>query len=248
MSQRPLGETSGSTLATRIFAEIQARIISGAFRPGQKLRVRELAETFGTGLSPVREALNRLSRDGFVSQMDQRGFFVTPVSEQDLDELTRARCWLNERALRESIARGDETWEENLVIAFHRMSRTPRWVAETDEVNPEWEQAHRLFHRRLIEACGSRWIVEFCEQMFDAADRYRRMARLAKDAKMRDEHREIMDAALARDADLAASLLNQHFQRTAELCRGELHRFAPATPAASQRSSRRSARPDAPPH
>jgi len=40
MSQRPLGETSGSTLATRIFAEIQARIISGAFRPGQKLRVR----------------------------------------------------------------------------------------------------------------------------------------------------------------------------------------------------------------
>jgi GntR family transcriptional regulator, carbon starvation induced regulator len=231
---------SATTLATRLFAEVRSCIISGTFPPQHKLRVRQLAAQFGTGLSPVREALNRLSRDGLVSHNDQRGFVVTPVSEQELDELILARCWLNERALRESIARGGAEWEEALVVAFHRLSRTPRRVGDSDLTNPDWDQAHRLFHRRLIEACGSRWLVDFGDQLFDVADRYRNLALSHAHERVQHEHRRIMDAAVARDADEATELLNMHFRRTADLSRGALRRH---TAAAEKRSPRGRASP-----
>lgn len=230
---------SDPTLASRLFAELRARIISGVIPPRQRLRVRQLAAEFGTGLSPVREALNRLTRDDLVSHNDQRGFVVSAVSEQDLADMIKARCWLNERALRESIALGGPDWEERLLVAFHRLSRLPRWIDEAEGIaSPEWESAHRVFHRALIEACGSRWLVGFCEQLFDVADRYRHIARKTAMARVRDEHRQIMEAAVARDADRAVDLLERHFQRTAELCRAELRRREAAAAPAGRRVRR----------
>lgn len=239
-ADRASGPGSDPTLATKIFAALKARIIDGSIPPRHRLRVRQLAEEFGTGLSPVREALNRLSRDDLVSHSDQRGFVVAPVSEQDLDEMTKARCWLNERALRESIANGGPDWEERLLVAFHRLSRLPRWLGEgTATANPEWESAHRAFHRALIDACGSRWLVGFCEHLFDVSDRYRHMAQWGAVSRVKDEHRQIMEAAVARDTDRAVELLNRHFQRTAELCRAELQRRTTAAAKTGRRGPRR---------
>jgi DNA-binding GntR family transcriptional regulator len=220
----------GETLASAITEELRRAIISGQIEPGHKLRARQLAQRFGVGLSPIREALNRLSRDWLVRQTDLRGFAVASVSEAELDELMKARCWLNERALRESIAHGDDGWEENVLLSYHRLSKTPRWDAGFGStINPAWEIAHRAFHRGLLEGCGSRWIVGFCDQLFDVADLYRQVARSTPAALERaredDEHRPIMEAAVARNADEAARLLTEHFLRTAELCRHALRRL-----------------------
>jgi GntR family carbon starvation induced transcriptional regulator len=210
-----------TTLASDITEELRRDIISGSLAPGGKIRLRQVAERFGVGMSPVREALNRLSRDRLVDQSDLRGFRVAPISEAELDELMRARCWLNETGLRQSIARGDAAWEEAVVVAFHRLSRVPDRLTPTGTaVNPEWEAAHRVFHRSLLEACGSHWIVDFCDQLFDLADIYRHVSRAARAAVTReptDEHRNIMEATIARDADKAVDLLNRHFMRTASL-------------------------------
>jgi len=216
--RRPKRET---TLASSITAELRRDIISGGLAPGEKIRLREVAQRFGVGMSPVREALNRLSRDRLVHQSDLRGFRVAPISEVELEELMRARCWLNEIGLRESIARGDVAWEESVILAYHRMSRLPRRLVPTDHaVNPEWEEAHRAFHRSLIQGCGSRWIVDFCDQLFDVADIYRSVARAVPEALARepeDEHGFIMQAVIARNAEKAVSLLNNHIQRTVTL-------------------------------
>lgn len=220
----------GETLASAITEELRRAIISGQIAPGDKLRARQLAERFGVGLSPIREALNRLSRDWLVRQTDLRGFTVASVSEAELDELMKARCWLNERALRESIEHGDDRWEENVLVSYHRLSKTSRWDADFGStINPAWENAHRAFHRRLLEGCGSRWIVGFCDQLFDVSDLYRQVARSTPAALERaredDEHRPIMEAAVARNADAATRLLTEHFLRTAELCRQALRRL-----------------------
>ena len=218
-SRRKLGET----LASATYLRLRRDITDGVFPPRAKLRVRELCERYDVGMSPVREALNRLLRDGLVEQSDLQGFAVAPLELSDLAELTRTRCWINEGALREAIANGDAAWEEALLIAHHRLTRTPRWQDPDDPenvaVNPEWEVAHRAFHSSLIAACRSKWLKEFCEQLFDVADRYRNLARspAAKRTRASPEHKAIMEAALARDADLAVKLLCAHFQRTADL-------------------------------
>jgi len=220
-------ETGSGTLASSAYERLRQEIIGARYESGQKLHIQQICERFGMGLSPVREALNRLSRDGLVSQTDRRGFRVTPLSESHLAELTRTRIWINELALRQSIAGGDQSWEESVVLAYHRLSRVPRHLSSDGgaDYNPEWEKAHRAFHAALIAACGSRWLHAFCEQLFDAADCYRHLSRVSSVQRKQlrqDEHQLIMNAALSRDADKAAELMRRHVVKTADLVKERL--------------------------
>jgi GntR family carbon starvation induced transcriptional regulator len=216
-----ISETQKITLASAIYEKLRDDIITGSQPPTHKLHIRKLCDRFSVGLSPMREALSRLSSEGLIKQTDRRGFSVAPVSLPELLDLTRARCWINEIGLRESIARGDQAWEEAVVLSFYRMQRTPRVVADTaTDRNPEWETAHREFHLSLVSGCGSDWIVGICDKLFDAAERYRHWARRAgvvRSSAAEEEHRAIMEAVVKRDSAAAIALLNAHFQRTAEL-------------------------------
>lgn len=208
------------TLASAIHAQLRDAIITNSIPPETKLNIRELCARYSVGISPVREALSRLSSEGLVDQSDNRGFSVVPVSVPELFDLTQARCWINEIGLRQSIAKGGPEWEERVVVAFHRLSRTPRHTGGGPaDRNPAWEQAHRVFHRSLIDGCGSHWIVDICERLFEAAERYRHIAREAGvfRGNLETEHRGIMQAAIDRKADEAVELLNSHFRRTAEI-------------------------------
>jgi DNA-binding GntR family transcriptional regulator len=146
------GHRVATTLASSIEERLRRDLISAAFMPGEKLAIDVLRERYGTGASPVREALNRLSAEGWVLLSDQRGFRVPSVSVDQLEELTRARCLLNEITLREAIARADGENDEAIVVALHRLSRTPsRAPDDPKQINPEWEARHRAFH-----ACACR--------------------------------------------------------------------------------------------
>jgi GntR family carbon starvation induced transcriptional regulator len=215
------------TLASHVYDRLRQEIISVTIAPGEKLHIRSLCDRLEVGLSPVREALSRLSKEGLVVQNDHRGFTVTPISEEDLLDLTRARCWLNEIAIRKSIENGDAAWEESVVLCFHRLSRTPRFEHGNEtERSPAWETAHRNFHSSLIAASGSRRLQLYCEQLFDSAERYRHVGRKAgiKGGSRDKEHRALMEAVIARNADAAERLIKAHFEHTAELVRQVLRR------------------------
>ena len=115
-------ETHG-TLASSVYDRLRGDILTGILAPDEKLRTEALRVRYGVGNSPLREALNRLSVDGLVTRVDQKGFRVASASHAELEELVRTRCWLEEIALRESIAHGDAAWEERLLIAYHRLTR-----------------------------------------------------------------------------------------------------------------------------
>jgi GntR family transcriptional regulator, carbon starvation induced regulator len=221
--------TKRGTLASTVHERLRLDILSGALPPGEKLRMEALRERYDVGSSPLREALNRLVSDGLVTLEDQKGFRVAPVSLADLQELTRTRCLINEIALREAIRNGDAAWEEQIVVAFHRMVRAAK-LAKTGDVGlAERAETHRAFHRALIEGCGLRWLLAFHEALFDAAGRYQELSMRAGSPprNVDAEHRPIMDAVLARDTARATRLLNEHALRTAEII-GRLPEFRPA--------------------
>jgi DNA-binding GntR family transcriptional regulator len=218
---------SKSTIASTVADDIRQRIVSGDFGPERKLRVHQLAEMFGVTLSPIREALNRLTSEGLVQLRDMRGFSVAPVSEEELAEIYRTRIWLNELAIRESIAHGDASWAEQVVIAHHRLRQVPQVDPAGGITNRAWDDAHRNFHRALTAACQSRLLVRYCDQLFILADRYRHIAQSSPKARSRRrdvEHRRLMEAAIARRPDEAAALISKHFETTTLLCRTELRR------------------------
>ncbi len=222
-------EDAAGTLASSVYDMMRQDILKGDLPPGEKLRVEYLRDRYGVGASPIREALNRLSVDGVVMRVDQKGFRVATVSVAELDELIKTRCWLEETAIRESIASGDDAWEERLVLAFHRLSKAPRSAEQiTYAINPDWEVLHRAFHLALIGACGSRWLISYCEQLNDLADRYRQLAvRVTYPRRNElDEHKAIMDAAVNRDSDRAVEVLMDHYRRTAEIIRDSVDQIS----------------------
>lgn len=219
-TETPASNTPSATRASSVYERLQADILTGALQPGLKLRLKDLIERYETGNSPLREALNRLSAAGMVLREENRGFRVPPASASELTELTRTRCWLEEKALRESIEHGDSEWEERIVLAFHWLARSARraeGVATT--LSPEWEAHHQEFHAALISACRSKILMEFCAELAQRSFRYRSIAEVVKyrDRHELDEHRKLHDATIARDAEAAVELLKQHYEVTSNI-------------------------------
>ncbi len=216
---------NGTTFAIEIYKRLREDIINAVLEPGKKLRIRDICTHYATGLSPVREALSRLSSEGLVDQSAQRGFTVANFSVAELEELIRTRRWVDEQGLRESLRLGDQAWEENVVLSYYRLSRTPRYTEQGGAVrNPAWYEAHKNFHLALMDACGSQWLKRFSLTLFDAMERYRALSRTPGVARSNhlDEHRAIMEAAVARDTELAVKLISDHFQRTGQLVHEKL--------------------------
>lgn len=218
----PALEESRATTGTRtsaVYALLRQDIVHNRLKAGEKLRAEVLAERYGVGSTPVREALNRLTSEGLVSQQDQRGFRVAPIGRDNLLELTRTRAWVTEIVLRESILHGDDGWEERIFIAYRRLLRTPQHLPEQAGLNPAWEQFHRGFHDALVAACPSRMLLDFHDRLFEAADRYRNIAS-GPEVSGRDvpeEHRQLMEAVLARRTTEAIRLANEHADRTTQM-------------------------------
>lgn len=213
-------KSATATAASVLYEQMRRDILAGRLEPGRKLQIEALAEMYAVGQTPLREALNRLTSDGLVERRENRGFAVTSISAADLIEITKTRCWLEQVALRESIGAKSELWEEQLILAYHRLSKTPRSLSTTQyDINPEWELRHHAFHSALIGACGSRWLLSFCEQLAEQLYRYRQLSvrRAFPKRQEVDEHKAILDAALAGDAATVSGYLNAHYRKTADI-------------------------------
>lgn len=223
------------TMASALASSIRTDIIKGALAPGSKLPIKELCERYGAGAIPMREALSRLATSGFVVAEEMRGFRVAEISAAELADITEARIHVECEALRRSMAQGGLDWEEKLAGAHHRLSRLPMLAegrAGVGEVNEEWDRAHAAFHSALIGGCGSRWLVALAELLRDQTARYRHLSvarppqapkgrRAAPARDVPAEHQQIVDAALARDAQRACALLAEHFRATTQLVLGK---------------------------
>ncbi|MCM2292723.1 GntR family transcriptional regulator [Allorhizobium sp. BGMRC 0089] len=219
------------TRATSLYERLKADILSARLEPGRKLQLRFLTEHYDAGQTPLREALNRLASEELVIGKEQRGFYVKPISLEELSELNKTRCWVEGLALAESIANATAEWEEALLIAHHRLDRTPRSLsAERFEDNPLWEVHHRHFHETLIGNCASKPLIGFCRQLAERLYRYRALSirKAFRVRKVGDEHALIFKAALEHKSQEAVELLQAHYRRTAEIIQADLAEQQPA--------------------
>jgi GntR family transcriptional regulator, carbon starvation induced regulator len=205
-----------STAAGAVYAKLRGDIVGGMLTPAERLRVNDVAERYGCGPIPMREALNRLSAEHLVVYSEQRGFAVAPISREDLVDLAKARSMMVEVAMREAVLHGDVAWEERVLVAYHRLTKVPRYL-EPRIPNPGYDDPHRAFHSALILGCGSQWMVKQCDRLFDHAERYRNLSRKVAVVPREDEHRKIVTAALGRRLDETVALSKRHVELTAEI-------------------------------
>jgi GntR family carbon starvation induced transcriptional regulator len=243
MSENPSAASpTAPTMSGVIYATLRQDILRGALSPAAKLRIDTLCQRYDATSTPVREALNQLASEGFVQRREQRGFFVAEASQSELTQLTNTRCWVEPIALREAIAHRSTAWEEQIVLAMHRLSRVSR-SSSSDRftASAPWETAHRAFHHALIATCPSRWLVDFCLLLSDHATRYRNlsMSVVYPNRDVAGEHRMLMDAAISGDVEGAVDRLLLHYRRTATIIETSVPPDAAAAPPARKRSASR---------
>ncbi|HEX7766525.1 MAG TPA: FCD domain-containing protein [Nitrospira sp.] len=217
MAQTPDRDDQDSLLVDLAWRNIHEDIVSGRLAPGTRLRIAKLRELYGVGASPLREALSRLSADGFVQSIERRGFMVAPVSLAEFRDLTNVRKLLEFEALRLSLRHGDEAWEAQLAAVFYRLGKAQeRLKADDPTMLVQWEAVNRDFHEVLVSACNSPWTLQLRRTVYSFAERYRRICQTEYSVSrdVHEEHAQIMDAALKRDVDRICALIDEHLERT----------------------------------
>ncbi|SPJ28916.1 GntR family transcriptional regulator [Falsiruegeria mediterranea] len=199
------------TVGSSTFERIKRDIIFGTLAPGSKLKLDDLKTRYSASVSTLRETLNRLASDGFVTAEEQRGFFVTPVSKEDLREIASLRILLERHAIRLSIANGDTDWEGDVVAAHHKLQRMELQMQSGDETEKEtWKRYDWEFHLSLIRACNSQNLLSLHSKIYDKYLRYQMLVFTFRGEAAAAEHQGMLDAALSRDPDTAIRFLEEH--------------------------------------
>jgi DNA-binding GntR family transcriptional regulator len=212
-------------LSEQVYAHLRNAIMRGDYAPGDALKPQDLAKEQGVSLAVVREALVRVVGEGLADRLPNRGFAVPAFSHRRWQEIAEARRTIEPVVLRVSVERGDVEWEARVRAAHHRLARTPLYAPEEGEYYSDaWSEAHRVFHRTLLEGCGNPVLLETFDRMWTASELARRWSTYRNpDRDGVGEHRRLEKAALARDADTAAEILAQHLTLTAAVLTGSTH-------------------------
>ena len=210
-------DTAADTIGESTFRTIRGEIIQGVLRPGDRLTLDRIRQRYEVSVGTLREVLTRLASESFVVAEGQRGFEVAPATLAELQELGELRLLLESHALGQSLARGDLEWEGRVVAAHHKLAAIEkRLLAGESNRTPEWILYDRSFHEALISACGSHSLIAMHSTVFDRFVRYHMLAGSFRGQPVADDHRALLQAALARDAETARRLLEAHVNKGIE--------------------------------
>ena len=208
------------TSARKVYAQIRRDIYASRLQPGQRLKFPELCSRYGTSVGVAREALTMLAAERLVQAQAHAGYRVTPLSIEELTDLTVARVEVESSAFRHAIEEGDLQWESSVVAAHHLLSRLPVPGADSADTKHEtWGAAHQAFHSALLSGCASRRLRETAQALRAEAELYRSWTGHLKPGSHRDvasEHRRLMEAVLARDVQQGTRLLRDHIAATTQ--------------------------------
>ncbi|MFF3496974.1 GntR family transcriptional regulator [Streptomyces sp. NPDC002795] len=185
-----------------VLEEIKHRILTGRLRPGQALVETDVAAQFGVSKTPVREALKTLAGTGLVVMSQYKGVTVRMVDADMAREVYDVRLLLEPEALRRTVCRR----------ACLDAARDALHSAATASDTAQRSLANREFHRALYLPCGNPLLGKMLDEVRDQAALVSAVAWAADPSWDREaaEHREILELALAGDAQGASRALRGH--------------------------------------
>ncbi len=201
---------SDASLRNKVFKYIKSQIISGAYGPGETLLESKLADELGVSRTPIREAIRLLEMEGLVETTTKKGAIVLGISQQDVEDIYAIRQlveglaarWAAERLSAADLKELQKTYE---LMEFYAQKHEVEEIAELDN----------KFHQMIYEAAGSKILYLTLRNLHQ----YVQIARL-KSLSMQNrlpltlsEHRAILEAFEAKDADAAEKAMTEHVRQ-----------------------------------
>jgi len=208
----------GRTVADQVYHQLREDIFNGRLPAGSKLKLERLMADYKVTMSPLREALVRLCGDSLVTAEGYRGFWVAPISVDELEDVCRVRALLEVEALNLALQHGGAKWKAAVRKAYEALSAVERSMSKDEDPPPEmiaeWERCNRAFHVALVSGCGSPWLIQLNERLYRQTERYRRLSLAGhRHHSVHDEHEAIFEAAMQSDAVRLFRLTREHLER-----------------------------------
>lgn len=211
--------TGPSTTGEHALDALRRAIVAGELRPGQRVPQEEVADAIGVSVAPVREALRVLEQEGQVTYFPRRGYFVTELRIEDLEEIYALRQLLEERAARHALAGVDR----------ERLKRIEAAAAECEQAALRGDvaaelQANRHFHLAILQADDQPHTLRMIALLWDSTEAYRAMYYNSPEERHHsiEAHERILAALRAGDADRLVAELDEHRARALDVLRGAL--------------------------
>jgi len=218
-------KNSRQNTAAQILDSLTNDIIQGEYSPGQKLHIKTLKDRYNVGTSPLREALSQLIAKDLVVSENQRGFYVSDISIDDLTDIYLARAKIESLCIEMAIDKGDDFWEANLIAASHRLNK----YSKLDKIDMgEWQSRHAAFHEALVVGCMSPRLFQIRDSLFEKSTRYRKLwlrENVTNSAALeinQNEHAALLILALERDKKSAKKLIEAHIMTPVEIIKKSL--------------------------
>ena len=218
-------KNSRQNTAAQILESLTNDIIQGEYPPRQKLHIKTLKDRYNVGTSPLREALSQLIAKDLVISENQRGFYVSDISIEDLTDIYQARAKIESLCIEMAIEKGDDFWEANLIAASHRLNK----YSKSDVIEMgEWQSRHAAFHEALVVGCMSPRLFQIRDSLFEKSTRYRNLwlrENVTNTAALKvnqNEHAALLILALERDKKAAKKLIEAHIMTPVEIIKKSL--------------------------
>ena len=195
-------------LRGKVYKILRRGITSGKLEPGARLKEADLVEQLAVSRTPIREALNQLSREGLVEIIPRRGAFVKSWGKQEALEVLLLREVLEGLAGRLATA----TMTDRDIDSLEALMR------DYEKGKLEYSEADRLFHEAIVDACGMERLKELIHNLYDSLQMRKILALSFNDKKRIKqslaEHRQIIKALRDRDEDAVETAIRNNFKKT----------------------------------
>lgn len=199
-SRRLQARRSGTRLAAAAYDIVRRAIVECELPPGLEVTERELMARYDLGKAPLREALVRLGHDGLVRAMPRRGYVITPVTVQDVQDIFELRLLLEPAAARVAVGHVDRARLDEL-NALCRTGYTPG----DRESETRFLAVNREFHVAIAQASGNRRLAIVLAQLLEEMERLFHLGLQVRNrsTEMEHEHEALIDALARGDRDAA---------------------------------------------
>jgi DNA-binding GntR family transcriptional regulator len=194
--------------AESLYLNVKEMAIQFTFKPSEKINEAELAQSLGASRTPLREALNRLVAEGFLDFTQGRGFSCRDLKPREMFELYQFRSILEVAAVRLAC---EQSTEQEVMELANFLDRTG--PDEGGRSGEELVALDEYFHGQIMSLSRNAQMSKTLENINARIKYFRWVDMDSKRRKTQSEHRSIVQAMMARDADLAAALMNEHISR-----------------------------------
>ncbi|MEI7592242.1 MAG: GntR family transcriptional regulator [Actinomycetes bacterium] len=191
--------------------QLRASILDGDYRPGDSLVISTLSEQLNLSATPLREALRKLAAEGLVVLQSHGSARVSEVDLHEANEIYEMRLLLEPMALERAVEAGDAAYRGRVEATWS--SLTSARIASASD--------HAAFHRALLSACDSAWLLRLATMLSDRASLMITVGLPDRPAAYETStaHRTLMELTIAGNAAGAAKELHRHLSQTLDaLC------------------------------